>query len=280
MAGDLPRAGRGILRARTGLERFQVSFEPPPADLAAYAGTYWILTWDLRGRPPHRQQVLTTPEVNLTFTTGGRARIVGVQRGLFSETIEDRGRVVGVRFRPGGFRPFLGAPVSTITDRYVPVEEIFGPRAREVADAIIAADRPGALALMGDFLRSRAPRRPDPAIDEVAEIVERLDAESAIVRVADLAAAAGVSTRRLQRLFSEYVGAGPKWVIRRSRMREAAERAAAGADVDWAELAADLGYADQAHFIRDFTATVGLSPTRYARECAERPPATPGKIGS
>ena len=64
------------------------------------------------------------------------------------------------------------------------------------------------------------------------------------------------------------MGAGPKWIIQRYRLRDAAEQATQGHDVDWARLALDLGYHDQAHFIRDFTAMIGTSPTRYARECA------------
>jgi AraC-like DNA-binding protein len=65
-------------------------------------------------------------------------------------------------------------------------------------------------------------------------------------------------------LFAEYVGIGPKWVIRRYRLHEVTERLAAGGRVDWAALAADLGYADQAHLVRDFKQMFGEPPTRYA----------------
>jgi AraC-like DNA-binding protein len=51
-------------------------------------------------------------------------------------------------------------------------------------------------------------------------------------------------------------------------MHEAAQRAAEG-PVDWAALATDPGYYDQPHFVRDFTAAVGVPPARYAQECAE-----------
>ncbi|MCO5994122.1 helix-turn-helix domain-containing protein [Actinoallomurus rhizosphaericola] len=98
--------------------------------------------------------------------------------------------------------------------------------------------------------------------------MDRIAADPMLTRVDRLATAAGVGTRRLQRLFADYVGVGPKWVIRRYRMQDAADRAAGGTDIDWAALAADLGYADQAHFTRDFTATIGMSPARYARSCA------------
>ena len=70
--------------------------------------------------------------------------------------------------------------------------------------------------------------------------------------------------RQLQRLFKEYVGVSPKWVIQRYRLFDAAERIAAGTIVKGADLALELGYADQAHFIRDFK-TVGRSPADYAR---------------
>jgi AraC-like DNA-binding protein len=88
--------------------------------------------------------------------------------------------------------------------------------------------------------------------------------QGALRRVDKLAAALDVPVRRLQRLFADYVGASPKWVMRRARLHEAAERAERGGHVDWAGLASDLGYADQAHLTRDFTATIGVPPSRYA----------------
>lgn len=95
-------------------------------------------------------------------------------------------------------------------------------------------------------------------------MVDVLVADPALYRVDQAAEALHVSVRTLQRLFAEYVGASPKWVLRRARLHEAAARADRGADVDWATLAGDLGYSDQAHLTRDFTASVGVSPARYA----------------
>lgn len=86
-------------------------------------------------------------------------------------------------------------------------------------------------------------------------------------RATDVAAHHGLSTRALQRLFHRYVGAGPKWVLQRYRLHEAADRIAAGDRGGWAEVATDLGYADQAHFIRDFHALVGCTPGAYEAAC-------------
>jgi AraC-like DNA-binding protein len=65
-----------------------------------------------------------------------------------------------------------------------------------------------------------------------------------------------------------HVGVGPKWIVRRSRVQDAAERVARGERIDWAATAQELGYHDQAHLIRDFRAQVGFTPAAYARRCA------------
>jgi len=106
--------------------------------------------------------------------------------------------------------------------------------------------------------------RPDQVALDVATMVERITAEPSMFRVDQVAADLGLPVRRLQRLFAEYVGASPKWVLRRARLHEAAARADQGVGIDWAALASDLGYADQAHMTRDFTAAVGAPPARYA----------------
>jgi AraC-like DNA-binding protein len=105
---------------------------------------------------------------------------------------------------------------------------------------------------------------PDPVAEQVARMVERIGADPALRRVGALAEVFRLPERRLQRLFAEYVGVSPKWVMRRARLLEVARRADAGDVVDWAALALDLGYADQAHLTRDFTATLGVPPARYA----------------
>jgi AraC-like DNA-binding protein len=113
------------------------------------------------------------------------------------------------------------------------------------------------------LLNSVRPER-DPVAEQAADMVACITADPALRRVDELSAASGLTARSLQRLFADYVGVSPKWVMRRARLHEAAERADSGELVDWAQLAADLGYADQAHLTRDFTTTIGVPPTRYA----------------
>jgi transcriptional regulator GlxA family with amidase domain len=88
------------------------------------------------------------------------------------------------------------------------------------------------------------------------------------MRAEQLARLAGVSLRSLQRLFTEYVGVGPKWVIQRFRILDAAAAAHAGQPADWAAVAHELGFSDQAHLTRAFTQVVGTPPATYQRDQA------------
>jgi len=114
-------------------------------------------------------------------------------------------------------------------------------------------------ALLGSMLPER-----DPLAEQVAALVSGITDDPGLRRVDQLSAFSGMTARTLQRLFADYVGVSPKWVMRRARLHEAAERADSGEPVDWTSLASDLGYADQAHLTRDFTVTIGVPPSRYA----------------
>ena len=116
------------------------------------------------------------------------------------------------------------------------------------------------------FLRGHRPAA-DPSGDLLQEVVAEMLVAPPGITVREIAIDHGMSTRALQRLFRSHVGLGPKWVLRRYRLQEAAERIAAGEAEDFASLALDLGYFDQAHFNRDFRAMVGRSPSEYAHAC-------------
>lgn len=123
------------------------------------------------------------------------------------------------------------------------------------------------IAVVEAFLRAGLPVA-DPARDLAMRIASDMRNAPAGTRVEDLADRQGVSPRTLQRLFRRYLGVTRKWVLQRYRHHDAAERIAAGEAGDLARLALDLGYFDQAHFIKDFGALVGRTPAEYAEECA------------
>jgi AraC-like DNA-binding protein len=257
--------GAGVLHAGAAATRFTLHRYPPSGDLAPFVDFCWVIRWDLRGQPPHEQQILPHPNVNLAFEAAGPA-VYGVDRKIFTRRLSGKGKALGIRFRPGGFRPFNSRPIFTLNDRVVPAARLFGPAADEACSVVMAAEADDEMIAAAAALLRGFGADADPAIEQAAELVKRITEDQGLRRVAQLADASGLSARKLQRLFSDYVGVSPKWVMRRARLHEAALRVEAEgpASVDWAVLAADLGYADQAHLTRDFTATLGMPPTRYA----------------
>jgi len=254
----------GILGVRDvdfALDRY-----PPSADLAPLVERHWVVSWEL---PPGREATVTLlpqPCVNLVLDQG-RLAVCGVGRDRFSYVYRGTGRVFGVKFRPGAFLPFLRRPVAEITETVLPAERLWGPAATALAEQLSAAE--GVDRLVGSaeaFLRARWPPD-DPQVELVGRIVAAMLHDPSISRVDQVTERFGLTARTLQRLFQRYVGVSPKWVLRRYRLHEAAAALAREQDRPWAEVATDLGYFDQSHFIRDFTAAIGLTPVAYAQAC-------------
>jgi AraC-like DNA-binding protein len=259
---------RGVLRTPPDDAWSLDRFDPGPA-LAAHAALHWIVTWDLRGLEPHHQATLPHPAPHLVVEEGA-AWLYGPSRERFERTLAGAGRAVGLRFRPGALRPLLRAPVSSVRDRRPPASALPGLDAAALTTAVEAAPDPRTAAdAMEAALIPLLPAEPDPDAQLADRAVALLESDREITRVSQLAERLSLSTRSVQRLFADYVGLGPSWVIRRYRLHEAAAHATAGGDVDWARLAVTLGYYDQAHLVREFTATVGTAPARYAARAAD-----------
>jgi len=233
----------------------------PTADLAAWVDCFWMVTWDLH--QPYLQETLPHPSFYFAFQDR-QCTVGGVNTGKSTHLLQGCSGVFGIKFRPGGFRPFMSAPAISLADRIVPAAEIFGQRVAELEVALdsLSWDEDRMMAVTSDFLRQRLPE-PDPQAAEADKLVGRIREESAIKTVHDLAIRTGLGARTLQRIFREHVGASPKWVIRRYRLHDLVEVLNSGERCDWCQVALELGYFDQAHLINDFKAIVGYSPAQY-----------------
>lgn len=263
----VPEGVRGVLTQISSADeagRMTHARYPASPELAPYVEHYWAVSWDLRGMAPHRVETLPHPSVHMTFDRQGESRISGVARGKFVRMLEGEGGVFGVKFRPGGFHPFAMTPIASFADRTLALRDVFGA-AGDALDAEVrrASDDSGRRHVVEEFLRGRHIAH-DENVARISEMVYSIAREPGFLKVEDLVTRYGVSTRTLQRLFAKYVGATPKWVIQRYRLHEAAAQLASGTTTSHAMLAASLGYSDQAHFVKDFKAMVGVSPAAYA----------------
>jgi AraC-like DNA-binding protein len=173
--------------------------------------------------------------------------------------------LLGVRFRPAGATSLLREDMRRLVGRIVPLDGLAGGLARELARSLSPEQRiedrlRRIQAILLQHMPSCAP--PDPI---VTRAVNRIDETRGAVSVSTLMRELDIGARQLTRRFTLHVGHGPKRLARIRRFRGVCERALDLEQPDWAAVAAEAGYHDQAHMIRDFRAFTGLPPDRFLR---------------
>jgi len=258
---ELAAPPKGVVDPAGAARRISLRRHAPAAALAHCIEYHWIVEWDLRGQPAQAQRVLPYPNAHLAFEAGQTA-LHGVALGPFDKTLAGQGRVLGVRFRPGGARALVPGDMAALTGRTL-APTALGFCAQQAERAVLGASDDAAMIAAAEALLAPRIGAPDPRAQLAERAVLAAQAEHGPVDVATLAAVVGLDERALQRLFRTYVGVPPKWVIQRFRLQEAAARLAAPGAPDLALLAQELGFFDQAHLTRAFTALVGRSPLDY-----------------
>ena len=254
----MPFAPRSVavLEGRPGW----ATFAPHPA-LAPHVSAYW--TVEFRGR---RHVIRTLPDACIDVTVdlagGLSAYIAGPQKRAKNRTLRGHVHLVGARLLPGSAR-LLGARLDELDEdwtplsRFVKTSEVRRLEAR-LRRAASLSERIGCLeAFLLDKLLNHAV---DPRLSRALQLVYEAEGDLAVSR---LAGEVRVSLRTLVRLFETWVGLSPKRFVRVVRFQSALralERPASGAD-----LAARLGYSDQAHFIRDVRELFGATPSEVLR---------------
>lgn len=261
---------KGILHPHEQSRHRRLRRLPPGPSAGRFVQWYWLVDWDLRERPAYRAEVLSFPCVNMTFEHSAArtgAFVTGVATTRYIRELTGAGRVFGARFRAGGFGAYTGSDVGALRDRSVELCELFPGAGEFVERVLVARDDETRLALVDGWLAERAGEQ-DEIYRLVLRIVAEMEHDRGLTRVDQVTERFGVPIRTLQRMFARYVGASPKWVLRRYRLQDGADLLARGDVTDLAALAVELGYFDQAHFSREFGAEIGMSPSEYARHSA------------
>jgi AraC-like DNA-binding protein len=246
------------VRNHAGVPPTYREYAPPPG-LEALVACVWV---------SHDGEVRVLPDacVDVVFS-GGRLVVAGPATAAAIAPATPGLARVGVRFRVGAAGAALGTPAGELRDRGAPLEELWGAHARRVEDRLLAAPtaQDALLALVGGVAeRLPAPEAADHQVRRAALTLARPRAgDDDAATVAASARAVGLSERQLRRRFEQAVGYGPATlvrVLRFQRFLHAAGAAAVGADVSLARLAAEAGYADQAHLARESRRLAGLAP--------------------
>lgn len=252
--------GRGILypAALPSFHRL-----PPPDDVAHLVRWFWIPEWDLAPGRVSRQHVIGFPASNLVV----EPTLVGVSGPTTRRSHRDltgRGWAVGALLRPAAL-PLVTDDPGTLRDGYL---ELDLPDLRAgVSDAMTGPGTPerrraAAVHAFTGWLREHASPVDEQALlaNAMADLV---DGDPEVLRVEQVADRLGVSVRTVQRLARRHVGVTPAAMIRRRRLQEAADRVRRDPATDLATVAAELGYADQAHLAADFRTVLDFTPSSY-----------------
>jgi AraC-like DNA-binding protein len=184
------------------------------------------------------------------------ALLVGARTSAELVATRDMKKLVGVIFRPGGLGPWLRERASLFYQQSLSLCDLW--QMQPWRERMREADTPDTvLRILDEALCRHAPERERRS--HVRQAVQLLNTLS----VRETASELGISTRRLQIIFNEDVGLSPKQYGRVRRFQRAVHALHKDVDMKWAELALSCGYADQAHFSRDFHAFSGVDPTTY-----------------
>jgi AraC-like DNA-binding protein len=199
--------------------------------------------------------MVDSPHRPPAFLLGAHGQ-VAVQPGRCAESY------LQLRMAPLGAYRLLGLPISELGGTIIDLEDVFGRAARQLLDAV--RESPSweqRFGLVDRFLRAAADRGPRPS-PEVRHAQERLTGDPR-VRVGQVAAEVGWSHKHLITRFTQQVGLTPKTVARLARFEQVMGQVRTARVMDWGQVAADTGYADQAHLIREFRAFCGSTPAGY-----------------
>lgn len=252
------------------LERYAARWIDPSPAVAEVVDRYWHVRWALPVDESIDQRIVTLPAITLSIESGdvpARLVITGAQRSVWERRIGGQGEVFAMRLRPAGLAVLGDLSAASIVDATEPVTADLDPGMYELLSEIASASGVDGRAAAADrAIAVRLARHPIHAEGRLANaILDELTARLRTRAGHGLAEHFGVSERAIQRALHRTIGLGPKRVSRLVRLQEVARVLSSSGARDLAMLAAELGYADQAHLQHDFRDVAGVAPGAYAR---------------
>ncbi|CAN7614467.1 helix-turn-helix domain-containing protein [Paenibacillus sp. LjRoot56] len=245
---------------------YHIAFDTyqPPAGLTAFVLHFWTIRWhNTTGQPYISEQVMHRPYVDV-FVSLPESGIQCSFRNRRDYEASGSGRIIGARLHPGAFHAFRNGSLAGLHNGTIALQDIFADADQAFVEHTLSLDDAAAVGALADLLQARNPQN-DPQIAIVSRIIEAIEKDG-MQTVKEVAQWSGMSERWLQQLFQEYVGIGIKWQLQRNKLLQAASSIRVYDVPDWADIAYELGYSSQQHFISDFKRVLGKTPAQYKRE--------------
>ncbi len=191
----------------------------------------------------------------------GVALVGGTRSRYYVRELHAPSCSVGVMLRPGASALLFGVGAHELAERHTSLQDLWGAAAVRLREQLLEAPSNEArLALLEAALAARLPRARalHPAIASALAVLPSVQSVQAAVRHS------GFSHRRFINHFRSAVGLTPKSYLRVLRFQQALAAMRNGART-LADIAAEAGYSDQAHFSRDFREFAGVTPAEYRR---------------
>jgi AraC-like DNA-binding protein len=276
----LPAPALNVVRHRSPLGSWEMASREPGPRLVPFIRGY--TGYRERTPGPLRRREVAWPFVVLIIELGPSLRILGPRpqactsghRGGFVAGIDDSftttempGESLGIQvnFTPIGAYRFFALPMDSLARRVVGLEDLLGAAARRLVARL--TDLPGwesRFALLDQELAARIERGPATS-PWVACAWSQIQESGGLVPIRALAREAGFSRKHLVARFHQEIGLSPKSMAQLVRFDRVMQGLRSGRYQDWAQVAVDCGYYDQAHFIREFRRFSGSTPGEFLR---------------
>jgi AraC-like DNA-binding protein len=189
----------------------------------------------------------------------GRSGITGFQSTVRWFVPEAETRSIIVRLAPFGGYILLGQAMDEIADQHVALDHLL-PGVGSIEDELQALESRQTVERIQSWLLQRVASRTRDVDPDVVAALRLMTATGGRERIGVISKEIGTYRRRLERLFKVQVGVGPKEFASLMRFNQVIREVGQSS---WADIALDAGYADQAHFIRDFKRRTGMTPTEF-----------------